>query len=76
MKMHRGWKLTPLQRDQIVAIASMYRGRYPLYPLEYIAALYGITDSSVSQLLRRRLGPRRRHRTSRDVAKMGMMHAP
>lgn len=47
-------KLTPAQRDELVAVAAQMRGLYPRWKLEYIAALYGVSIACVSVLMHRR----------------------
>lgn len=47
-------KLTPAQRDELVAVAAQMRGLYPRWRLEYIAALYGVSTACVSVLMHRR----------------------
>jgi len=46
-----GWQVA-----QIKAIARIERAGRPLYPLHYIAAIYGVTRQRVAQIAQRRAG--------------------
>jgi hypothetical protein len=54
-------KLSPHQRREIITIAKLRRKSAPLYPLNYVAALYGITRARVSQIVKES-GEQRRSR--------------
>lgn len=63
-------KLTREQRDEIVTIASLHHTNHPAYPLEYVAALYGVSRARVSILLSA-AGKFRRGHFSRSCAGTG-----
>lgn len=56
----RANKFTRRQLDEIVAICQFKTGRRWRYKISYVAALYGVTSSRVSQILRA-AGAEKRH---------------
>lgn len=46
-------KLQSAQIEQIIQICSQRIGRYPRWPLEYVAALFGVSRPRISQICRR-----------------------
>jgi len=49
--MKRSYKLTTAERHQVFLIAALTRGKRWRYPLTYIAALYGLNESAVRQIV-------------------------